>query len=40
MVASSAPTLGVDDLFAHATEDTGPFGDHLRYYLLRLQRQA
>ena len=37
MVASRAPTCGIDELFAHATEDTGPFGDHLRYYLLRLQ---
>jgi hypothetical protein len=37
MVASRTPTCGVDELFAHATEDTGPFGDHLRYYLLRLQ---
>ncbi|HEX7182082.1 MAG TPA: AAA-like domain-containing protein [Thermoanaerobaculia bacterium] len=25
------------DLFAQAIDDTGPFGDHLRYYLLRLQ---
>jgi hypothetical protein len=24
-------------LFAHAIDDAGPFGDHLRYYLLRLQ---
>jgi hypothetical protein len=27
------------DLFAHATEDHGPFGDYLRYYLLRLHGQ-
>jgi hypothetical protein len=39
LVAGSTPTIGIDDLFAHATEDTGPFGDHLRYYLLRLQRR-
>jgi len=37
MVASSAPTCTVDELVARATEDSGPFGDHLRYYLLRLQ---
>jgi hypothetical protein len=37
MLASSTPTLTVDDLFTHAIEDAGPFGDHLRYYLLRLQ---
>jgi AAA domain-containing protein len=24
------------DLFAHATDDPGPFGDHLRYHLFRL----
>ena len=39
MVAGNTPTSSVDDLFARATEDTGPFGDHLRYYLLRLQRK-
>lgn len=39
MVAGSTPTCGVDDLFAHAGEDAGPFGDHLRDYLLRLQRK-
>jgi hypothetical protein len=37
MVASKTPSSGVDDLFAHAIDDAGPFGDHLRYYLLRLQ---
>jgi hypothetical protein len=37
MLASGAPTSTVDDLFTHATDDAGPFGDHLRYYLLRLQ---
>ena len=37
MVASSTPTASVDELFAHAIDDSGPFGDHLRYYLLRLQ---
>ena len=39
LVASSTPSSTVDDLFAHAIDDTGPFGDHLRYYLLRLQRR-
>jgi AAA-like domain/TIR domain len=39
MVAGNSPTSTVGDLFAHAIEDTGPFGDHLRYYLLRLQRR-
>ena len=39
MVASRTPSCGVDALFAHATDDAGPFGDHLRYYLLRLQRK-
>jgi len=37
MVASHTPTITIDDLFAQATSDIGPFGDHLRYYLLRLQ---
>jgi AAA-like domain/TIR domain len=37
MVASSAPTSTIEEFFAGATEDAGPFGDHLRYYLLRLQ---
>jgi hypothetical protein len=37
MVASQSPMIGIDDLFAQATSDSGPFGDHLRYYLLRLQ---
>ena len=37
MVASHTPTMTIDDLFAQATSDSGPFGDHLRYYLLRLQ---
>jgi hypothetical protein len=37
MVASRAPTTTIDELFADATDDAGPFGDHLRYYLLRLQ---
>ena len=36
-LASSAPTARIDELFAQATEDAGPFGDHLRDYLLRLQ---
>jgi hypothetical protein len=29
--------ITVDDLFKQATEDRGPFGDHLRYYIFRLQ---
>jgi hypothetical protein len=37
VVASSTPAYGIEELFVEATEDTGPFGDHLRYYLLRLQ---
>jgi hypothetical protein len=37
LVASSTPTLTIEALFAHDIDDTGPFGDHLRYYLLRLQ---
>ena len=39
MAASSTPTCSVDELFAHAQDDAGPFGDHLRDYLLRLQRK-
>ncbi len=39
MAAGSAPTCSVDELFAHARDDAGPFGDHLRDYLLRLQRK-
>jgi hypothetical protein len=35
LVASGS--LGVDDLFAHALDDRGPFGDHLRHHLFRLQ---
>jgi hypothetical protein len=40
MVASQTPLIKVDDLFAQATSDSGPFGDHLRYYLLRLQGKS
>src|SRR4030095_6068980 len=39
MAAGSSPSCSVDDLFAHAQDDAGPFGDHLRDYLLRLQRK-
>jgi hypothetical protein len=39
MAAGSTPTCSVDDLFAQAQDDAGPFGDHLRDYLLRLQRK-
>jgi hypothetical protein len=28
-----------EELFAHATEDGGPFGDHLRYHLFRLHNK-
>ncbi|MFN7927752.1 MAG: AAA-like domain-containing protein [Blastocatellia bacterium] len=31
--------LASHDLFAHATDDQGPFGDHLRYHLFRLHKQ-
>ncbi len=31
--------LSVADLFAQATDDHGPFGDHLRYHLFRLHKQ-
>lgn len=31
--------LSVTDLFAKATDDQGPFGDHLRYHLFRLNRK-
>jgi hypothetical protein len=37
LVASRTPSSGVHELFVSATADAGPFGDHLRYYLLRLQ---
>ena len=40
MVAGSTPTCSVDQLFATARDDRGPFGDHLRDYLLRLQRKT
>ena len=39
MVAAAHRRATVDELVRAATEDTGPFGDHLRYYLLRLQRK-
>ncbi len=39
VLASSAPACGIEELVVQATEDNGPFGDHLRYYLLRLQRK-
>lgn len=29
--------ITAEDLFSQAIEDRGPFGDHLRYYLFRLQ---
>ena len=29
--------ISAADLFAHATDDRGPFGDHLRYRLFHLQ---
>ena len=39
MAAGGAPTTSVEKLFADAGDDRGPFGDHLRGYLLRLQRK-
>jgi hypothetical protein len=39
MAAGSAPTCSAAEMFAHARDDAGPFGDHLRDYLLRLQRK-
>jgi hypothetical protein len=36
-VAGDDASYSRDDLFHRASEDNGPFGDHLRYYLLRLQ---
>jgi hypothetical protein len=39
MAAGSTPTCSAGELFAHARDDGGPFGDHLRDYLLRLQRK-
>ena len=40
MVAGTAPTCSVAELFDTAKDDRGPFGDHLRDYLLRLQRKT
>ena len=31
VLASSAPACGIEELVVQATEDNGPFGDHLRY---------
>ena len=39
VLASSSPSCTLEELFDTAGEDRGPFGDHLRYYLLRLQRK-
>jgi hypothetical protein len=36
-VARVKPDMSVDELFASALDDFGLFGDHLRYYLLRLR---
>jgi len=36
-VAGQVPRVTADELFRLATDDAGPFGDHLRYYLLRIQ---
>jgi len=38
-VASETPAGTADELFGRARDDRGPFGDHLRDYLLRLQRK-
>jgi hypothetical protein len=32
----SSKHISTYDLFAHATDDRGPFGDHLRYHLFRM----
>jgi hypothetical protein len=37
VLSGSTPFWGIDRLFAEASDEAGPFGDHLRYYLLRLQ---
>jgi hypothetical protein len=37
VMAGSAPSASPADFFEHAIDDRGPFGDHLRYYLLKLQ---
>jgi hypothetical protein len=39
MAAGTTPSCSADALFEHAFDDGGPFGDHLRDYLLRLQRK-
>ncbi|MBN2004039.1 MAG: AAA-like domain-containing protein [Anaerolineae bacterium] len=31
--------ISATDLFSHATDDRGPFGDHLRYHLFRLSNK-
>jgi hypothetical protein len=33
-------SLSINDLFANASADRGPFGDHLRYHLFRLHDQT
>ena len=35
----SKNTIDFNTLMAQATEDTGPFGNHLRHYLLRVQQK-
>ncbi len=35
----SSQRLSIVDLFANATDDRGPFGDHLRYHLLRMHKK-
>jgi len=37
LIASGQESAG--DLFARATEDRGPFGDHLRYHILRMHNK-
>ena len=37
IMAGSSPSASPGYFFEHAIDDTGPFGDHLRQYLLRLQ---
>lgn len=39
MVAGSTPQCSLDELFGRVIDDSGPFGDHLRFYLLKLHRR-
>jgi hypothetical protein len=39
VLSSNSPHCTLDELFDDASDDAGPFGDHLLYHLLRLQRK-